>query len=183
DQRFIRKLYKDPITGGDFKLLHLGDVQPAAASLNPAAAQAGANDDGSASPGVTPNPNPTSSDDRSSDSPAQDSSDAASQSTPRPNPLARGGTGLASSLSSNAGTTGSQPGLLIFGVVSKSKARSIREFDHKDHYNDWLFFYDPRSDRGYEIKGPTSRTPQIFPAQTPGLTQPGGPGQLQPRQP
>jgi type II secretory pathway pseudopilin PulG len=175
DQRFIRKLYKDPMTGKDFKFLHLDDVQPAAANLNPSGAQAGVNDAASASPETTPTP--TSFD---------DSADAAGQSSPRPNSLARGGTALEAS--SNAGTTGSQPGRLIFGVVSNSKARSIREFNHKDHYSDWLFFYDPRSDRGYEIKGPTSLTPQAFPVHTAGQTQPGGTTQQtsqqgQPQQP
>jgi len=66
-----------------------------------------------------------------------------------------------------------QPGLLIFGVASTSKAKTIREFDHKNHYKDWLFFYDPKYDRGLEIKGPTSLTlpsPSL-------LAQPAGQGQ------
>lgn len=178
DQRFIRKLYKDPMTGGDFKFLHLDDVQPGPANLNPSAAQAGVNDDGLAATGIAATPTSfdgRSSDDRSSGDPAQDSSGAASQNSVRPNARATGGTALGAS--SNAETTGSQPGRLIFGVVSTSKARSIREFNHKDHYSDWLFFYDPRSDRGYEIKGPTSLTPQVFPVHTPNQTQTGGPGQ------
>jgi type II secretory pathway pseudopilin PulG len=175
DQRFIRKLYKDPMTGGDFKFLHLGDVQPATANLNASGAQPGANDDGLGSPGATQTP--TASDDHSSSDPAQDSSDGAGQNSVRPNALARGGTVLGVSSSADAATTGSQPGRLIFGVVSTSKARSIREFNHKDHYSDWLFFYDPGSDRGYEIKGPTSLTPQVFPVHTPNQTQPGGSGQ------
>lgn len=170
DQRFIRKLYKDPMTGRDFKFLHLDDVQPAPANLNASAAQPGANDDGIVSAGTTPIP--PSSDNVPSDNPAQDSSGAASQNSVRPNARTGGGTALGAS--SNAETSGSQPGKLIFGVVSTSKARSIREFNHKDHYSDWLFFYDPRSDRGYEIKGPTSLTPPVPPAQAPNQTQPGG---------
>lgn len=165
DQRFIRKLYKDPMTGGDFKFLHLDDVQPVAANLNSSNARAGADDDGSASAGSTA---------ATSDDTTLNSADGAGQSSPRPNALARSGTVLAAS---SAAAGGSQPGKLIFGVVSRSKSRSIREFDHKDHYNDWLFYYDPRSDRGYEIKGPTSLTPQVFPVHTPGQTQPGGSSQ------
>ena len=168
DQRFIRKLYKDPMTGRDFKFLHLDDVQPAPANLNSAAVQAGANDDGLASQGTAPTAGQTSS---------NDSADAAGPSSPRPNALARSGTALGTSSSSGAGTSGSQPGRLIFGVVSTSKARSIREFNHKDHYSDWLFFYDPRSDRGYEIKGPTSLTPQVLPGYKSNQTQPGIPSQ------
>ena len=173
DQRFIRKLYKDPMTGGEFKFLHLDDVQPGPANLNTSGAQAGANDEGLASTGITAPP--TSSGNSYSGDPAQDSSGAASQNSVRPNARANGGTTLGAS--ANAEASGSQPGRLIFGVVSTSKARSIREFNHKDHYSDWLFFYDPRSDRGYEIKGPTSLTPQVFPVHTPNQTQPGGPGQ------
>src|SRR5256885_10465553 len=36
----------------------------------------------------------------------------------------------------------------IVGVASTSKAQSIREFNHKNHYNQWQFIYDPSSDRG-----------------------------------
>jgi len=32
--RFIRKLYKDPITGGDFKLLHVSDIRPSSGVTN-----------------------------------------------------------------------------------------------------------------------------------------------------
>src|SRR5881227_1467970 len=43
--RFLRKRYKDPVTGKDFKLLHLGDVQstfgPGIAGATSAAALAG----------------------------------------------------------------------------------------------------------------------------------------------
>ncbi|HEY3973255.1 MAG TPA: hypothetical protein VGM18_09645 [Candidatus Sulfotelmatobacter sp.] len=72
-------------------------------------------------------------------------------------------------------------GQVIFGVASKSKARTIREFDHKNHYKDWLFFYDPTRDRGMEIKGPTSLSPVALlpsgagtsnPAQPPNQGQP-----------
>ena len=47
-------------------------------------------------------------------------------------------------------------GGVIIGVASVSKKKSIREFDHKNHYDQWLFFYDPTYDRGFPIKGPTS---------------------------
>ena len=31
----------------------------------------------------------------------------------------------------------------IVGVASTSKAQTIREFNHKNHYNQWQFIYDP----------------------------------------
>lgn len=174
DQRFIRKLYKDPITKGDFQLLHLGDVQPRAANLNtaPSIFQNGGN---GTDPDQTANPA----------APADPASGSADSSQNNPQPNAPRGTPITGIVApSSSGASENQPGMLIFGVVSKSKARSIREFDHKDHYNDWLFFYDPRVDRGYEIKGPTSLPPS-FPIQgqspglTPSQTQFGGPGTQQ----
>jgi hypothetical protein len=34
----------------------------------------------------------------------------------------------------------------IIGVASTSTQHSIREFNDKDHYNEWAFIYDPRLD-------------------------------------
>src|SRR5580698_3302986 len=50
-QKFIRRLYKDPITGRDFKLLHMSDVASLGAppNLNPSNSQTGA------SGGLAPN--------------------------------------------------------------------------------------------------------------------------------
>jgi hypothetical protein len=39
-------------------------------------------------------------------------------------------------------------GAPIIGVASRSKEKSIREFNKKDHYNQWQFIYDPSTDRG-----------------------------------
>ena len=37
----------------------------------------------------------------------------------------------------------------ILGVASTNKKdKTIREYNKKNHYNDWLFMYDPTSDRG-----------------------------------
>src|ERR1700720_797836 len=41
--RFLRKRYKDPITGKDFRILHMGDVQLAFGAGLPGAGLAGAN--------------------------------------------------------------------------------------------------------------------------------------------
>jgi hypothetical protein len=42
----------------------------------------------------------------------------------------------------------------IVGVASTSKAATIREFNHKSHYNQWQFIYDPTMDRGGLITTP-----------------------------
>jgi hypothetical protein len=36
----------------------------------------------------------------------------------------------------------------IVGVASLSKDNTIREFNKKNHYNQWQFIYDPSTDRG-----------------------------------
>jgi type II secretory pathway pseudopilin PulG len=198
--RFIRKLYKDPITGKDFKLLHMSDIPvpgQTPTNLNSSDAQAGAagsNGDGTAGATADSNSgNPSA----SVQPPSVGNSGAASAGSGFAGSSSTGSfstgsslngsspTGLASA-SGSAFDSGQQPRLLIFGVASTSKAKSIREFDHKKHYNEWLFFYDPRYDLGYEIKGPTSLSmtggamqtqPGIPGAQNPGAMNPGSQSQ------
>ncbi|MGA3091305.1 MAG: hypothetical protein ABSD75_22070 [Terriglobales bacterium] len=76
----------------------------------------------------------------------------------------------------NGPTFGGGP---ILGVASTSKAKSIRVFYDKNHYNDWLFIYIPQTDRGgllvgpVSLNGPTGNMPGGFaPGQLPGQ-QPG----------
>jgi type II secretory pathway pseudopilin PulG len=84
----------------------------------------------------------------------------------------------------------------IVGVASTSKKQSIREFNKKNHYNDWQFIYDPSSDRGGLLSTPAQPALQGAPAQqnqqpagvpvlTPGGQQGGfgqpGPGMNQPQ--
>jgi len=158
--RFIRKLYKDPVTGGEFRLLHQGDVisLTSAPNLNTAPTQSG----DEKADGATP----------------PDQSDSSAT------PAAPGGIGAQvnsnsrpqvsqTSASSFNSSSNNQVGQVIFGVASRSKAKTIREFDHKNHYKDWLFFYDPARDQGREIKGPTSLSP---------LASQGGPSPLSPPQ-
>src|SRR5262249_41988999 len=37
---------------------------------------------------------------------------------------------------------------VILGVASTSRGKTIREFHNQNHYNQWLFFYNPAADRG-----------------------------------
>lgn len=139
--RFLRRHYKDPINGQDFKLLHFGEVQMAFGAGIAGGVAPGANAVGSVpapkqdSNRQSGNPSDNSS---SSDSNNSDSSQNASASGPNP-------------LSPNGQTFGGGP---IVGVVSTSKKKSIREFNKKDHYNQWQFIYDPGSDRGGLLNSP-----------------------------
>lgn len=96
--------------------------------------------------------------------------------------------------SSPAGTSGLSGQVFgggpIVGVASQSKATSIREYNKKNHYNDWLFIYDQSSDRGGLLIGPWQMPPtNSIPGATPAGQQPGtgfgsqpgsGPGGSQP---
>jgi len=168
--RFIRKLYKDPLnrdpeTGKerDFKLLHLTDiatnVMGGQAGLGQMAALSGALG-GSQRPsgfsptmgqlagagmqgGLTNGGDINASNDESGDGADEKSpGNSADASKPDSKPDSTGLTGK---------VFGGGP---IVGVASMSKAKSIREFDNKKHYKDWLFYYDPTGDRGGLLTGP-----------------------------
>lgn len=96
EQRFLRKKYKDPITGEDFQPLLAGQPTPggAAGGGNPQVGRGGA--------------------------------------TPPPG-QAPGGAGA---------PTGAVGG--IQGVVSKSKAKSIRVYNGRTVYNEWAFVFVPQ---------------------------------------
>ena len=181
--RFLRKRYKDPLVKGDkgdkdFKLVRVGDPslnmlgmggagrtpglgQPPGPGINPGigqlpqgggpqfvAAQGGgvqpAGPDDANAPQVT-------------GLPGQQNSGTAN--------AAGSGSGNADtqvdakSAASSSDTTPAPGGQVfgggpILGVASTSKAKSIREFNKKNHYNDWVFIYDPSSDRAGLLKGP-----------------------------
>jgi len=99
EQRFLRKKFKDPITGEDFQPLLAGQNAP-----------------GSAVPGQA-------------------------VTAPAPQPGGRG--------ASPPAGRGGAPGIGaiqggIQGVVSKSKAKSLRLYNGRNYYNEWAFVYTPR---------------------------------------
>jgi type II secretory pathway pseudopilin PulG len=55
----------------------------------------------------------------------------------------------------------------IVGVASLSKKSTIREFNHKNKYNDWQFIYDPAADRGGLITTPNQPSLQALGFGTP----------------
>jgi hypothetical protein len=176
--RFLRKRYKDPVTGEDFKLLRMGDVkltfgQGIAGAMNPAAIAAAQGGQGMAAaqagqalaaaaaatgqssvPGAAPvgQQNPT-------DQPGNDSAD-----TKADKPSMGGFSGP---------VFGGGP---IVGVASKSTKESIREFNKKNHYDQWQFIYDPSSDRGGLLNTP-AQPPLQGSAGVPAGMGLGGPGQ------
>jgi type II secretory pathway pseudopilin PulG len=173
--RFLRKRYKDPITGGDFKLLHFGEVK-----MTFSAPLAGASNLNGAAPASTPGgfgtqqgiapagggfgTSPTgfatakgpSSDDAN---PKPDQGQPADSGSPPQNPGDQQGQQAKSPDALAGQTFGGGP---IVGVVSTSKKDSIREFNHKKKYNEWQFIYDPSMDRGGLLNTPNQPQLQGF---------------------
>jgi type II secretory pathway pseudopilin PulG len=180
--RFLRKRYKDPITGKDFRLLHFGEAKMAMGAMGggviPGANTLNANGklvnaaDPTAGNSTTGQNKKQSSDSGDAGADAQNTDNAGTD-------------------SGNQGS-GDQPGqtlggLPIVGVVSTSKMVGVREYDKKKKYSEWQFVYDPTLDRGMLITAPYQPMQQMFgmppqnvngPAPTPGLGTgaPGAPG-------
>jgi|SRR5215469_3006951 len=199
--RFLRKRYKDPMTGKDFKLLHFGEVKMGMAGMTGSSVIPGASTIGSNGT-LTPNNGSNSTFGTNPGSFGQ--SNQAQQQTGA-NSTQAGESGADSQASSagsanNSSDQGSsdQPGqtfggLPIVGVASTSKLTTIREFDKKKKYSEWSFVYDPNLDRGLLITTPYQPQMQMFgtgpqnvngaaPAPTPGLGT-GAPGTAAPQAP
>jgi type II secretory pathway pseudopilin PulG len=180
---FLRKRYKDPIANKEFKLLTIDDVMRAvgqptalggiASNLNASGQNPDAtNPDGSPNGSDSANAAGTSNNGTN----AQNATGSQSGFGPQNALGAQGGmtspNGMASGLQSGAvgpqtsgfnngssGQNGQVIGAQIAGVASTSKAVTIREFNHKKHYNEWYFFYQPNYDTPYQVKGPTPLVP------------------------
>jgi type II secretory pathway pseudopilin PulG len=151
-QRFLRKRYQDPITRKDFKLLRQGDpslnmLGLGGPNLGPKQMPVIPPPPGPANPNTPPGTGPSG----QQNSGTQDSGGSDSQKSDTQ--------GDAKSAASSPDSDPAQGGQVfgggpILGVASVSKATTIREFNRKNHYNDWLFIYDPSSDRGGLLNAP-----------------------------
>ncbi|HVN21558.1 MAG TPA: hypothetical protein VMU05_22420 [Dongiaceae bacterium] len=184
-QRFLRKRYKDPLTGKDFKLLHFGEVKlslngmgggviPGASSIGPngtltsngSSSSFGSNSGfgnsnsfGNASTfgqSAQRNPNNQTTGTDSSQSSGSDTEGNPSQT------VTSGGTTDSGDRTSADRPAQSFGGMPIVGVASTSKEQTIRIFDKKKKYNEWQFVYDPTLDRGFLITTPYEPQLQLF---------------------
>ena len=177
--RFLRRRYKDPLTGKDFKVLHFGEVKMGLAGLAgmgggaiPGTSTIGPN-------GLTPNGAPSGLNAPTQTPQKTDSSQTADATTTTDSQtVSSGGSGTDSDQTSSDQPVRTVGGMPIVGVASTSKATTIREFDKKKKYNEWSFIYDPSLDRGQLIKTPYQPQLQVFgtgpqnvngPPPTPGL--------------
>lgn len=129
--RFLRKRYKDPMTGeSDWKMVHVGEAQIKIPTPAPGLSGPGGTNPGLFNTGGGTNP------------PSTSNLSGATNPPPGTAPLNTGGSGtLATSNIGNGQTAG---GGQIIGVASTSKKQSIKEFNDKDHYDEWYFVYDLR---------------------------------------
>jgi type II secretory pathway pseudopilin PulG len=196
--RFLRKRYKDPVTGKDFKLLHMGEVQTSFGSgiagatsvASLAASQATGGGFGSSLGGNTFGGNGGSAFGNntgafgggtfgsigSSGNPAQPGTNA-SQGNPDQSQVTDASTTdqRVAGQPNQGGSSGNTVfgGGPIVGVASVSKEKSIRVFNKKEHYYQWQFIYDPSTDTGGLLSTPNQPGLQ---SATGGM-QPGVPGQ------
>ncbi len=176
--RFLRKRYKDPLNCkngecADFKLLHFGEVQLSLSGLaggnipgaNPMGMNAGLN----GSPGGLSQPSTFGGNSgfgaNSNSSFGQNQQTAGSgqsqpgpqvspdETVPVPSGSGNGNSGNGNSSSNQLGS-GQIIGGPIVGVASLCKDKTIREFNHKNKYKDWVFAYDPAQDQGHLITTP-----------------------------
>lgn len=160
-QKFLRKPYKDPVTGGDFQIIYQNTAMAVPGQgRTPGLGQAGG---GLGQPG------------------------GGAMGSARPGQVAQGNTGLGPGLA--PATTGPGGGLSgssstnvgprggIVGVTSKSNKASFRLYKGRGKYNEWQFVYTQASN---QIGAPGQTRPGM-PGGMPGSTRPGGvPGSNRP---
>jgi type II secretory pathway pseudopilin PulG len=197
--RFLRKRYKDPLTGKDFKLLRFGEVKmssvglgggmiPGASAIGqpgtlngPGGVQLsgglGANTNSPFGQNQQPAPPPAATDSTQS---GTDGSQPGTRGAAAPGDTSGSASTATPGPGSNSGdklsstTFGGAP---IVGVASTSKEKTIREYDKKKKYDEWQFVYDPTLDRGFLITTPYQPTLQMFGAGPQNVNGPGGAGQ------
>ena len=177
--RFLRKRYKDPLTGKDFKLLHFGEVKMSLNGMGggviPGANTIGANGTLTPQSGFSNSStfgsnsafgNSTPYGQNSQLNPQKSGTDSA-QAGDTPTDSNNSQTVSQAGTESSDRNTPDQPvrtfgGMPIVGVASTSKEQTIREFDKKKKYSEWQFVYDPTLDRGMLITTPYQPQLQMF---------------------
>jgi len=132
NEHFLRKKYKDPITGEDFVFVTPNSELPTT-STSPLGVGASTRPGGT---GGSSTPQSSTAGSLNSGSGVSQSSRGLSMSTT----LSSGARG-STQTTARAGTPGSTAGATagIMGVYSKSKDKSLRVYNGYDHYNEWLF--------------------------------------------
>jgi type II secretory pathway pseudopilin PulG len=166
--RFLRKKYKDPMTGeSDWKMVHAGEAQ-----INIPTPKPGLSGPGGTNPGLfgtnSPGTNPPGA------NPPPSGQTQLNTNPPFGQPQSQGGANTLGSLNtSNIGNGQTVGGGQIIGVASTSKKQAIKEFNDKDHYDEWYFVYDLRLEQSGGT-GVTVAEPRVGAGSTAGSSTTGG---------
>jgi type II secretory pathway pseudopilin PulG len=162
EQRFLRRKYKDPITNDDFQPILAGQALPGAsggAQQGQGRGEGGGSADTGRGRGGAPG---------AAASPAQTGA-AGRGPSPFGSGIQSSGGGINTRGISSIGTPGAGATGGVVGVTSKSKDKSIRLYNGRNHYNEWAFINTPQT------QAPGAGAPGGAPG--PGRGQRGGPGQ------
>jgi type II secretory pathway pseudopilin PulG len=184
--RFLRKKYKDPMTGeADWRMVHFGEAQIVIPATNPGLSGSGNPGlQGSAPIGAATNP-PAGGGQPTGIAPTlSGGGQSLGQTQAQPPPGSNGQ--LGSLTTSNIGNGQTVGGGQIIGVASVNKSQSIKEFNEKDHYDEWFFVYDLRLEQsggtGVAVAAPrgAAGTPGALGPQAPPTPVQQSPAQLPP---
>jgi len=149
NMRFLRKRYKDPFTGkDDWRLLHVGEVQVNITGGGTSFGTGGSGGIGTGgSGGIGPG--------GTGGSGTAGIGGTGTGTTGGTGTGATGGSGSGTGFTdiSGGGSVPLSTGGPIIGVASTKKDTSIKTINDKDHYNEWLFFYDPRLEQQQQQVG------------------------------
>jgi len=144
--RFLRRRYKDPLTGkDDWRIIHMGEakyppkLKIPGASGQPIGQQIGQNI-GTPIGGGFMGGNSAISNNSSGGgavNPQQPNQNGTQDGGPQP----VGGVGFSLGGNSSGSSFGGMP---IIGVAVPSTAKSLKIYNDRQHYNEWEFIYDPR---------------------------------------
>lgn len=158
--RFLRKRYKDPITGKEFKILRLMDLPSSKPVMGAATVASVVSQQRNSSPSLNGSGEDPGTPVASGGSDPQISPSDAESAVAPPNQTQSNGPDTSPRPQQSSGRlapplpTQKVMGPMV-GVASLSKRVTIREFSRKNHYNEWQFVYDPSTDRGGLLMTPS----------------------------
>ena len=173
--RFLRKKYVDPMTGdSDWKMVHVGEAEIKIPAPNPGLSGGGGTNPGLGGATGAPNTNQPG-------VVTPPPGIAQTLNGPSGQPQPQQGNNLGSLTTTGIGNGQTVGGGQIMGVASVNKGQSIKEFNDKDHYDEWFFVYDLRLEQsggtGVTVAAPRGAGSATGSSGTPGATgSSGAPG-------